>query len=60
MTDSRRMRWAGLEARMGKKFNAYRFLIGKSEGKKPLGRPKRKWEDNTKTNIIEIGWGGAD
>jgi hypothetical protein len=42
MIKSRRIRWAGHEARMGEKRNAYRILVGKSEGKRPLGRPKRR------------------
>jgi hypothetical protein len=42
---SRRMRWAGHVARMGVKRNAYRILVGKPEGKRPLGRPRRRWED---------------
>jgi len=43
---SRRMRWAGHVARMGKRRGVYRVLVGKSEGKRPLGRPRRIWEDN--------------
>jgi hypothetical protein len=39
------------------KRNAYRVLVGKSGGKRPLGRPKRRWEGNIKTHLIEIGWG---
>jgi hypothetical protein len=46
MIKSRRMRWAGHEARMGEKRNAYRILVGKPEGKRPLGRRKRRWVDN--------------
>jgi hypothetical protein len=46
MIKSRRMRWAGHEARMREKWNAYRILVGKPEGKTPLGRPKRRWVDN--------------
>jgi hypothetical protein len=42
-----------------KKRNAYRLLVGKPEGKKPLGRPRRGWVDNIKMNILEIGWGGV-
>jgi hypothetical protein len=57
---SRRMRWAGLVARMGKKRNAYRLLVGKPEGKRPLGRPKRRWVNNIKMVLLEIGWGGVD
>jgi hypothetical protein len=44
---SRRMKWAGHVARMGEKRNAYRLLVGKPEGKRPLGRPRRRWVDNT-------------
>jgi hypothetical protein len=43
---SRRMRWAGHVARIGLKRNAYRLLVGKPEGKRPLGRPRRRWVDN--------------
>jgi hypothetical protein len=45
---------------MGEKRNAYRLLVGKPEGKRPLGRPKRRWVDNIKTDFLEIGWGGVD
>jgi hypothetical protein len=45
---SREIRWAGLVARMGEKMNAYRILVGKPEGKRPLGRPRRRWVDNIK------------
>jgi hypothetical protein len=44
----------------GDKRTARRFLVVKSEGKKPLGRPRRRWEDNTKMDLREIGWGGMD
>jgi hypothetical protein len=57
---SRRMRWAGHVARMGGKRNAYRLLLGKPEGKRPLGRPRRRWVDNIKIDLLEIGWGGVD
>jgi ribosomal protein L24E len=50
----RRMRWAGHVARMGKKRNVYRFLVGKQEGKRPLGRPRRRWIDNIKMDLLEI------
>jgi hypothetical protein len=50
MIKSRRMRWAGHVARTGEKRNAYRILMGKPEGKRPLGRPRRKWVDNIKIN----------
>jgi hypothetical protein len=46
---------------MREKTNAYRILVGKPEGKRPLGRPRRKWVDNTKIDLIrEIGWDGID
>jgi hypothetical protein len=45
---------------MGKKRNAYRLLVGKPEGKRPLGRPRRRWVDNIKMDLLEIGWGGVD
>jgi hypothetical protein len=51
MIKSRRMRWAGHVARMGKKRNAYRILVGKPEGKRPLGRPRRRWVDNIKMDL---------
>jgi hypothetical protein len=54
MIKSRRMTWAGHVARMGMR-NAYRILMGKSERKKLLVRPRRKWEDNIKINLREIG-----
>jgi hypothetical protein len=52
---SRRMRWAGHEARMGEKRNEYRLLVGKPEGKIPLGRPRRGWIGNIKIDLLEIG-----
>jgi hypothetical protein len=52
---SRRIRWAGHVARMGEKRNAYRLLVGKPEGKRPLGRPRRRWVDNIKRDLLEIG-----
>jgi hypothetical protein len=54
---SRRMRWAGHVERMREKRNAYRILVGKPEGKRPLGRPRRRWVDNIKMDLREIGWG---
>jgi hypothetical protein len=57
---SMRMRWAGHVARMGEKRNAYRLLVGKPEGKSPLGRPKRRWVDSIKMDLLEIGWGGVE
>jgi hypothetical protein len=52
---SRRMRWEGHVARMGGKRNVYRLLVGKPEGKRPLGRPRRGWMDNIKMGLLEIG-----
>jgi hypothetical protein len=57
---SRRMRWAGHVARMGEKRNAYRLLVGKPEGKRPLGRPRRRWVDNISMDLGEAGCGGVD
>jgi hypothetical protein len=57
---SRRMRWVGHVARMGEKRNVYRLLVGKPEGKKPLGRPRRKWIDNIKIDLLEIGLNVVD
>jgi hypothetical protein len=57
---SRRMRWAGHETRMGEGRGVYRVLVGKPEGKKPLGRPKRRWEDNIKLDLREVGIDGAN
>jgi hypothetical protein len=58
MIKSRRMRWAGHVARMGETRNTYRLLVGKPEGKRPLGRPRRRWVDNIKMDLREIGWDG--
>jgi hypothetical protein len=55
-----RMRWAGHVALMGENMNAYRILVGNPEGKRPLGRPRRRWEDNIRIDLREIGWGGMD
>jgi hypothetical protein len=52
------MRWAGQVARKGEKRNAYGILVGKSEGKRPLERPRRIWVDNIKMDFREIEWGG--
>ena len=54
------MRWARHVARMGKGRGAYRVLVGKPEGKRVLGRPRRRWEDNIKINLQEVGCGGMD
>jgi hypothetical protein len=60
MMKSRRMRWVGHVARLGEKRNAYRILMGKPEGKRPLGRPRRRWVDNIKMDLREIKWDGMD
>jgi hypothetical protein len=54
---SRRMRWAGHVARMGGGRNVYRVLVGNPEGKRPLGKPRSRWEDGIKMDPREIGWG---
>jgi hypothetical protein len=46
--------------RIGKKRIAYRLLVGKPEGKRPLGRPKRMWLDNIRIDLVEVGWGHMD
>jgi hypothetical protein len=58
MIKSRRMRWVGHVARMRERRNAYRILVGKPEGRRPLGRPRRRWVDNIKIDLREIGWDG--
>jgi hypothetical protein len=60
MKKSRRMRWAGNVARMETKMNACRILVGKPEGKRPLGRSRRRWVNNIKMDLREIGWDGMD
>ena len=57
---SRRMRWAGHVARMGEERVAYRVLVGKPEGKIPLGRPRRRWVDNIMMDFQEVGCGCVD
>jgi hypothetical protein len=57
---SRKMRWASHVARMGEKRNAYRLLVGKPEGKRPLGRPRCRWVDNIRMDLGEMGWGDVD
>ena len=56
----RRMRWAGHVARVGDERGVYRFLVGKPEGKRPLGRPRRRWVDNIRTDLQEVGCGYMD
>jgi len=57
---SRRMRWAGHMARLGQGRGVYRVLVGRPEGKRPLGRPRRRWEDNIKIDVQEVGGGCGD
>jgi hypothetical protein len=55
------MRLAGHVARIGEeKKNMSRLLVGKLQGNRPLGRPKRRWVDNIRMDILELGWGGVD
>ena len=60
MIESRRMRWEGRVARMGERRGVYRVLVGKPERKRPLGRPRRRWENNIKMDLQEVGCGGMD
>jgi hypothetical protein len=57
---TRWMRWAGNVARMGEVRGAYDILVGRPEGRRPLGRPRRRWEDNIKMDLREIGFGDVD
>jgi hypothetical protein len=57
---SRRMRWAGHVARMGEGRGIYRVLVGRPEGKRPLGRPRRRWEIKVKLDLREIGIDGVN
>jgi hypothetical protein len=55
-----RMRWTGHVARMGEERGVHRVLVGNPEGKRPLGRPRRRWEDNIKMDVQEVGRGRGD
>jgi hypothetical protein len=57
---ARRMRWAGHVARMGEVRGAYNILVGRPEGRRPLVRPRHRWEDNIKMDLREIGFGDVD
>jgi hypothetical protein len=54
---SGRLRWAGHVARMGERRGAYRALVGKPDGRRPLGRRRHSWEDNIKMDLRQVGWG---
>jgi len=54
------MRWAEHVAHMGERSGVYRVLVGKPEGKRPLGRPRCRWEDNIRIDLQEVGYGGVD
>jgi len=58
--NKRRMRWAWHVARMGDRRGVYRILVGKPGGKRPLGRPRRRWENKIKMDLHEVGCGGVD
>jgi hypothetical protein len=57
---SRRMRWSGHVTRMGEKRGAYRILVGRPEGRRPLGRPRHRWENNIKMDLQEVEWVGMN
>ena len=57
---SRKMRWVGHVARLGEKREVYRVLVGKPEGKRPMGKPRRKWADNIRMDLQEVGCGYMD
>jgi hypothetical protein len=54
------MRWAGCVVWIGEERSVYRVLVGKPEGKRPLGKPKGRWEDNIRMDLQEVGCGGMD
>jgi hypothetical protein len=60
ISKSRRIRWARHVARMKEKKNSYMLLVGKPEGKRPLGRPRCRWVDNIRMDLGEVGWGDVD
>jgi hypothetical protein len=57
---SRRMKWVGHAARMGKRKVAYSVLVGKPKGERPLGRTRRRWQENSKLDLKEVRWGGLN
>jgi hypothetical protein len=60
MIKTRMMIYEGHVSGMGEKGNAYRISVGEREGKRPLGRPRRRWKDNITMDLRDIGWGGVD
>jgi hypothetical protein len=56
---SRRLRWVGYVARMGEERKIYKVLVGKPEGRRPLRKPRRRWEDGLRMDLREIGLGGG-
>jgi hypothetical protein len=54
------MRWAGHVARVGEGRGAYRIFVWRTEGRRPIGRPRRTWEDNIKMDLQKVRWGGMD
>jgi hypothetical protein len=58
--EARRLRWEGDVVRMGEKRNAYRLLVGKPEGRRPLERPRRRLVDNIRMDLVEVEWGDVD
>jgi hypothetical protein len=56
----RRIRWLVHVARIGEKRNVYMLLVGKPEGKRPLGRPRLRWVNNIRMDLVEVGWGDVD
>jgi hypothetical protein len=57
---ARRKSVAGHVARMGEKRNEYRLFVGKPQGRRPLGRPRRRWLDNVRMHLVEVEWGDVD
>jgi hypothetical protein len=57
---TRRMKWARHVARMGEMINGYKVYVRKPDGNRPLGRPRRRWEDNIRMDLREVGWEGVD
>jgi hypothetical protein len=60
ISKGRRIRWAGHIAGMGEKRNVYRLLVGKPDGTRLLGRPRRRWLDNIRMDLVGVGWGDVD